>query len=76
VPPFWAGLYTIALPYTGYVALLYFERARATRQRIRSFVYFLRNPAKQEELAREGRDIIAAVWALESRLHMPAKEQL
>src|SRR5205085_7523531 len=30
LPTLWAGVYTLALPYSGYVAVLYFERALAT----------------------------------------------
>lgn len=69
LPVFWATVYTIALPYTGYVALLYGERARATLRRARAFLYFFRHRSKQEELAREGRAILADVWALEKCLH-------
>lgn len=65
LPALGSALYAIALPYTGYVALLYGERLGATLRRLRTFVYFLQNRARQEELAREGRDIIAAIRALE-----------
>jgi 1-acyl-sn-glycerol-3-phosphate acyltransferase len=64
LPAFWAWLYTITLPYTGYVALLYGDRARSTWQRLRAFLYFVGNRSRQEELAREGRDIIAGIRAL------------
>jgi hypothetical protein len=71
LPALWAGLYTIALPYTGYVALLYGDRVGATWQRLRTFWYFLRHPTRQEELAGEGREIIAAIRALGQRLPQP-----
>jgi 1-acyl-sn-glycerol-3-phosphate acyltransferase len=64
LPALWAALYTIALPYTGYLALLYCERLGATLRRLRTFTYFLNNRERQRELAGEGRDIIAAVRAL------------
>jgi glycerol-3-phosphate O-acyltransferase / dihydroxyacetone phosphate acyltransferase len=68
LPAFWAGLYTVTLPYTGYVALLYGDRARATWRRLRTFVYFLGNRSCQDELAREGRGIIAGIRALGEQL--------
>src|SRR5262245_31345714 len=68
LPALWAALYTIALPYTGYIALLYGDRAGATWRRLRTFLYFLFNRARQDELAREGRDIIAAIRQLETQI--------
>jgi 1-acyl-sn-glycerol-3-phosphate acyltransferase len=68
LPAFWAGVYTITLPYTGYVALLYGDRMRMTWRRLRTFVYFLRDGSRQEELAREGRAIIADIRALGEQL--------
>jgi hypothetical protein len=73
LPAFWAGLYTIALPYTGYVALLYSDRAGATWRRLRTFWYFFTNRRRQEELASEGRAIIGAMQALEGQL--PVKSE-
>jgi hypothetical protein len=64
LPAFWAAVYTVTLPYTGYVALLYGDRARSTWQRLRTFTYFLGNRTRQDELARQGRDIIAGIRAL------------
>jgi len=74
LPAFWAALYTFTLPYTGYVALLYGDRARATWRRLRVFLYFLGNRSRQDELAREGRVIIAAIRDLAEQLssHTPA----
>ncbi len=71
LPAFWAALYTVALPYTGYVALLYGDRAAATWRRLRMFLYFLWNPTRQTELAREGRDLLAAIRALAKELPSP-----
>jgi 1-acyl-sn-glycerol-3-phosphate acyltransferase len=68
LPAFWAGLYTVALPYTGYVALLYGERAGPAWRRLRTFLYWYRHPAEQAELAREGREIIAHIRALGEQL--------
>ena len=64
LPALWATLYSIALPYTGYVALLYGERVGAMFRRLRTFWYFWRHRQHQDELAREGRSIIAAIQAL------------
>jgi 1-acyl-sn-glycerol-3-phosphate acyltransferase len=66
--PLWATVYTLALPYTGYVALLYSDRIGATWRRLRTFLYFLTHPGRQEALAREGRDIIAAIRDLNRHL--------
>jgi len=68
LPTPWAALYTVALPYTGYVAVLYSERLGAMFRRLRTFVYFLQDRQRQDELAREGRDIIAAIRALGERM--------
>jgi glycerol-3-phosphate O-acyltransferase / dihydroxyacetone phosphate acyltransferase len=68
LPPLWAGTYTLALPFSGYVAILYFERAQATLRRLRTFCYFLFNPKRQEELAKHGREIIAAIRVLETKV--------
>jgi 1-acyl-sn-glycerol-3-phosphate acyltransferase len=68
LPAFWAAIYTIALPYTGYVTLLYSERAGSSWRRLRTFLYFFRNRSRQQELAREGRDIIAGIRALDEQL--------
>jgi 1-acyl-sn-glycerol-3-phosphate acyltransferase len=68
LPPLWAGIYTVALPYTGYVALLYFERALAALRRTRTFFFFLCNRKRQDELSEEGRKIIAAMRKMETQL--------
>ena len=67
LPGLWAVLYMIALPYTGCVALLYGDRAAATWRRLRTFMFFLGNRGRQDELAREGRGIIADIRALSER---------
>lgn len=64
LPAFWAALYTVALPYTGYHALLYRDRIGSTLRRTRTFVHFLRHPADQAELAQEGREILARIRTL------------
>jgi glycerol-3-phosphate O-acyltransferase/dihydroxyacetone phosphate acyltransferase len=61
LPAFWAALYTVALPYTGYIAILYGERAGGAWRRLRTFLYWYRRPLEQEELARTGREIIAHI---------------
>ncbi len=65
LPPLWAGLYTVALPYTGYYALLYADRFPQTWRRTRTFLRFLRHRAQQQALAAEGREIIARIRDLE-----------
>jgi hypothetical protein len=64
LPGFWAALYTLALPYTGYYALLYRDRIGGTLRRTRTFFHFVRHPEVQAELAREGREIIARIQTL------------
>jgi 1-acyl-sn-glycerol-3-phosphate acyltransferase len=68
LPAFWAAVYSVALPYTGYYALLYRDRIGSTWRRTRTFFHFLRHPGEQAALAREGREIIAQVRALGSSL--------
>jgi hypothetical protein len=68
LPALWAGLYTVALPYTGYYALLYTDRFGDILRRTRTFFYFLRNRSDRDRLAQEGRDIIAQIRALGERL--------
>jgi len=68
VPAFWAVIYMLLLPYSGYVALLYGDRARATKKRLQTFLYFFFNRIKQVELASQGRTIIADIRALEQSL--------
>jgi glycerol-3-phosphate O-acyltransferase / dihydroxyacetone phosphate acyltransferase len=64
----WAAVYTVALPYTGYYALLYGERAGSALRRARTFVTFLFDRSSQQRLAQEGRLIIAQIRELETRL--------
>jgi 1-acyl-sn-glycerol-3-phosphate acyltransferase len=59
-----ALLYTVALPYTGYYALLYSDRLGKAARRTRTFFYFLAHRQHQQELAREGREILARIRQL------------
>jgi hypothetical protein len=68
LPAFWAGIYTVALPYTGYYALLYRDRLGSTFWRTRTFLLFLGNRAPQEQLVREGRAIIQQIRDLGDQL--------
>jgi glycerol-3-phosphate O-acyltransferase/dihydroxyacetone phosphate acyltransferase len=68
LPPLWAALYTVALPYTGYYALLYGERAGRAWRRAQTFLGFLAERNRQERLAQEGREIIQRIRALEAQL--------
>lgn len=71
LPIFWAAIYTVALPYTGYYALLYRDRIGNTWRRTRTFLHFLFHPVRQAELAREGRVIIAEFRRLEEVVTNP-----
>jgi 1-acyl-sn-glycerol-3-phosphate acyltransferase len=64
LPTLWAVIYTLALPYTGYYAILYGDRWRRAFARARTFTRFLANRSWQEQLAREGREIIQEIRAL------------
>jgi len=72
LPSFWAFLYTVALPYTGYYALIYGERAGRAFRRTRTFLYLLRDREGQTRLAAEGRAILEQIQALGSRLPVVA----
>jgi glycerol-3-phosphate O-acyltransferase / dihydroxyacetone phosphate acyltransferase len=71
LPTLWAAIYTVALPYTGYYALLYGERAGSAWRRANTFLYFLFNRDTQSRLVDEGRSILSAVYALGDRLETP-----
>lgn len=68
LPVFWAAVYSVALPYTGYYAILYHGRAAGAWRRASTFVYFLLHPAVQSRLASQGRDIVARVQQLAQQL--------
>jgi 1-acyl-sn-glycerol-3-phosphate acyltransferase len=68
LPAFWAGVYTVALPYTGYYALLYRDRLGQSRRRAATFVRFLLHREDQERLAAEGRAIVSQVRELGARV--------
>jgi glycerol-3-phosphate O-acyltransferase / dihydroxyacetone phosphate acyltransferase len=55
---------TVLLPYSGYYALLYRDRAGGVLQRSRTFLRFLFDRRLQRRLAEEGRTIIAAIERL------------
>ncbi len=76
LPRLWALLYSVALPYTGYYALLYGNRFTTAFRRARTFIHFLTNPSSQERLAREGREIIAHIRALGERVEARQAIQL
>lgn len=64
LPLRWAALYAIVLPYTGYYAVLYRDRAGGVWQRTKTFLLFLVRPELQARLVAEGRGIIAEVQSL------------
>jgi glycerol-3-phosphate O-acyltransferase/dihydroxyacetone phosphate acyltransferase len=68
LPVFWAALYTIALPYTGYYAILYSERAGGAWRRAATFVYFCLRPELHRSLVSQGRHIFADISALAGQL--------
>ncbi|HEX3999832.1 MAG TPA: lysophospholipid acyltransferase family protein [Pirellulales bacterium] len=67
LPAFWAVLFSVAMPYTGYYALLYGNRFSIALRRCRTFLYFLFHRSVQQRLAAEGREIIAHIRALAQR---------
>jgi glycerol-3-phosphate O-acyltransferase/dihydroxyacetone phosphate acyltransferase len=64
LPKLWAAIYTFALPYTGYYAVLYGDRFQRAARRARTFIKFWRHPDEQQVLAAEGRAIVAEIRAL------------
>jgi len=68
LPAFWACMYTVALPYTGYYVLLFSDRVGRSWQRMVTFLRFLTQPGEQKRLAAEGRDIVGRVRELEAGL--------
>jgi hypothetical protein len=73
LPRGWAALYTVLLPFTGYYAILYRERAGGALRRARTFLRFSARPGLQRDLADEGRAILDAIGALAARLDTPAE---
>ncbi len=69
LPPVWAAIYCLAIPYTGWYAILYAERTGGAVRRTRTFLYFLFHRDRQKELAAEGREILAAIRSLQQRLN-------
>jgi 1-acyl-sn-glycerol-3-phosphate acyltransferase len=68
LPALWAAIYTVALPYSGYYAILLGDRLSRSRRRMATFLRFLRHPAEQRELAAEGRAINGQIRDLAARL--------
>jgi 1-acyl-sn-glycerol-3-phosphate acyltransferase len=64
LPVLWASIYTVALPYTGYYAVLYGDRFQRAWQRARTFLRFTRKPEEQQLLAADGRAIVEEIRAL------------
>lgn len=65
LPGAWALAYALSLPLTGWVALLYRDRAGGARRRTRTFLRLRSRPAELDALAGELRDLALAVSALE-----------
>jgi 1-acyl-sn-glycerol-3-phosphate acyltransferase len=68
LPVFWAALYTVALPYSGYYAILLGDRLRQSRRRTVTFLRFLLHPGEQRALASEGSTINGQIRDLAARL--------
>lgn len=64
LPVLWASVYTFALPYTGYYAVLYGDRFQRAWRRARTFVRFTLKPNEQQQLATEGRALVAEIRML------------
>jgi 1-acyl-sn-glycerol-3-phosphate acyltransferase len=64
LPLLWASMYTFALPFTGYYAVLYGDRFQQAWRRARTFVRLARHPDDQRQLAMEGRAIIDEIRTL------------
>ncbi len=67
---FWAALYTVALPYSGFYAILYTDRAGSAWRRASTFLFLLLRPSIQTRLAHEGREILAGIQQLAR--HLPS----
>jgi 1-acyl-sn-glycerol-3-phosphate acyltransferase len=68
LPALWATLYTVALPYTGYYAILYSERGRSAFRRTKTFLRFLFHHDEQQRLVAEGRSIVDRIQKLAAEL--------
>lgn len=70
LPKMWAIIYTIALPYTGYYAILYGDRFQRAWRRARTFVRFTLRPGEQQALVEEGRDIVQEIRELAEAMEL------
>lgn len=66
--PLWAAAYTILLPFSGYGAVRYRDRAGGTLQRVHTFFHFLKQSDLQPRLAEEGLEIINRIQMLGEEL--------
>jgi glycerol-3-phosphate O-acyltransferase/dihydroxyacetone phosphate acyltransferase len=65
VPTWWAVIYAVAVPYTGYYAILYGDRLRQAWRRAGTFTRFAFHPEEQHALATEGREIVQEIRDLQ-----------
>ncbi|HEU4452189.1 MAG TPA: 1-acyl-sn-glycerol-3-phosphate acyltransferase, partial [Longimicrobium sp.] len=63
---FWTGLYVLALPFSGAVALLYRDRAGGAWRRARTFLRFATNPSERRRLVAEATAIDAEIRRIAS----------
>jgi len=68
LPPWWAALYMVSLPFSGLFTILYRDRVGNIWHRSRTFFLFLKNPGLRERLGREGRLIIEELTELGERM--------
>ena len=59
LPPWAAALYTVTVPYSGLVTVLYRDRLGGMWQRSRTFIRFLLRRSLQTELMADGRALVA-----------------
>lgn len=60
----WAAAYTVSLPYCGYAAVLYLERAGSAWRRAGTFLCFRKDPGLKTRLEQQGREIIGELYDL------------
>ena len=75
LPAFWAVVCTIALPYSLYYTVLYFDHVGDAWRRASTFLYFLFRPGIQSSLKNEAGQILAEIDRLATYLPQPAERR-
>jgi hypothetical protein len=73
LPPWWAAMYSVLLPFTGYYALLYGDRWTQTWQRTMTFFRFLWRRPDQQRLVSDGRAILTQMRDLAASVESASK---